>query len=196
MHVGERQRKSAHCAAGIPFSGSRRVLSGKSNGSQQIHRLASSEATFHNGLPCFRPDAEAIHADATQQDVADGCLRLTEERMPKKELKPKTLAVAAALTLGVLALCVRAEAQGTAPPNLNGGYRCQPNPTPCFWPGQTPSISQSGTKLDIKNDKGDTSAARLTSDITISAGAPFNSLGIIRADHSIDWSNGTTWHKQ
>ena len=47
-----------------------------------------------------------------------------------------------------------------------------------------------------KNEKGEVSNATLTSDITISAGAPFNTLGIIRADHSIDWSNGTKWQKQ
>jgi hypothetical protein len=50
--------------------------------------------------------------------------------------------------------------------------------------------------LEIKNDKGEVSNATLTSDVTISAGTPLSSLGIIRPDHSIDWSNGTKWQKQ
>ena len=62
--------------------------------------------------------------------------------------------------------------------------------------GQTPSITQTGTGLVIKNDKGEVAAAKLTSDITISAGGPLNSYGVIRSDHAIDWSNGNTWRKQ
>ncbi len=83
-----------------------------------------------------------------------------------------------------------------APPNLAGTYRCQPAPAPCLWPGHSPAITQSGTNLQIKSDQGEISAAKLTSDTTISAGATFNSLGIIRPDHSIDWSDGTKWRKQ
>ena len=104
--------------------------------------------------------------------------------------------VSAAAALCIITLAGPAESQGASPPNLSGAYRCQPNSDPCRWTGQTPSISQSGKKLEIKNDKGEISNATLTSDVTISAGAPFNSLGIIRPDHSIDWSNGTRWQKQ
>lgn len=106
------------------------------------------------------------------------------------------LSVSAAAALCIITSAGPAEAQGASPPNLSGAYRCQPNSDPCLWTGQTPSISQSGKKLEIKNDKGEISNATLTSDVTISAGAPFNSLGIIRPDHSIDWSNGTRWQKQ
>jgi len=35
----------------------------------------------------------------------------------------------------------------------------------------------------------------LTSDGTIAVGGTFNSLGIIRHDNSIDWSDGTKWTK-
>jgi hypothetical protein len=108
----------------------------------------------------------------------------------------KTLsAIAAAAMLGAAALMSAPPAQA-APPDLGGTYRCQPNPLPCLWTGQAPSVAQNGSDLVIKNDKGEVADAKLTSDITISAGGPLNSYGVIRADHSIDWSNGNTWHKQ
>jgi hypothetical protein len=62
--------------------------------------------------------------------------------------------------------------------------------------GKNPSIAQSGSTLEIKSDQGDISAAKLTSDTTISAGPTFNSIGIVRPDHSIDWSDGTKWRKK
>ena len=112
------------------------------------------------------------------------------------EAKQKVLAGAAVLALCALALIARAEAQGAASPEISGTYQCQPDPTPCQWSGPSPSISQSGNKLQIKNDKGDTADATLTSPITISAGGPLNSLGVIYPDHSIEWSNGNKWRKQ
>jgi hypothetical protein len=113
-----------------------------------------------------------------------------------KATKTMVLCAVAAATLAAITLIDRAAAQGSAPASLAGTYRCQPNSDPCLWSGQTPSIAQSGKTLEIKNEKGEVSNATLTSDVTISAGAPFNSLGIIRQDHSIDWSNGTKWQKQ
>jgi hypothetical protein len=106
------------------------------------------------------------------------------------------LSVSAIITVCALAFVTRLQAQGAAPPDISGTYQCQPDPTPCLWSGQSPSISQSGKKLDIKNDKGEAASATLTSDITISAGGPMNSYGVIRPDHSIDWSNGNKWRKQ
>ncbi len=103
------------------------------------------------------------------------------------------LSISAIAALGALLV---AEISEAAPPNLAGTYRCQPAPTPCLWPGHNPTITQSGTDLQIKSDQGDISAAKLTSDTTISAGPTFNSLGIIRPDQSIDWSDGTKWRKQ
>ena len=112
------------------------------------------------------------------------------------ETKLKVLAAGAVIALGALALMARAQAQGAAPADASGNYQCQPDPTPCLWSGPSPSISQSGNKLQIKNDKGDVADATLTSPITISAGGPLNSLGVIYPDHSIEWSNGNKWRKQ
>jgi hypothetical protein len=88
-----------------------------------------------------------------------------------------------------------AQAQSSAP-NLSGVYRCQPQPATCKWEGPAPSISQSGTKLELKIDKNEIAEGNLTSNITISAGPPYNAEGLIRPDHSIEWSNGTKWVKQ
>ena len=46
----------------------------------------------------------------------------------------------------------------------------QPQPAPCKWQGQTPAISQSGTKLELKIDKNELAKGKLTSNITVSAG--------------------------
>jgi len=112
----------------------------------------------------------------------------------------KAWSAAAIVALGALALIGRAQAQGqapaAAPPDLNGTYQCKPNPDPCLWSGASASISQSGKKLQIKGTNGAIADATPTSDTTIGAGATFNSLGIVRADHSIDWSDGTKWSKQ
>jgi hypothetical protein len=117
--------------------------------------------------------------------------------MPKtaKITATTLLTVAAAIALGASALVAARQAQA-APPDLSGNYQCEPNPLPCLWTGPTPSIAQTGSDLQIKNDKGEIAAAKLTSDITISAGGPLNSYGVIRNDHSIDWSNGNLWRKQ
>jgi hypothetical protein len=97
--------------------------------------------------------------------------------------------------LAALVFPALAQAQSSAP-NLSGTYRCQPQPAPCKWQGPTPSISQSGTKLELKIDKNEIAEAKLTSNLTISAGPPYNADGLIRPDHSIEWSNGTKWLKQ
>ena len=113
-------------------------------------------------------------------------------------LKTKQSALCAAGIVAVCALALigRTQAQGAAPADLGGTYKCQPSPSPCLWSGPSASISQSGNKLQIKGDNGPLADATLTSDITISAGGTFNSLGIIRPDKSIDWSDGTKWSKQ
>lgn len=108
----------------------------------------------------------------------------------------RCIAVAALGALALLSGRGQAQGQSQSPPGLAGTYQCMPNPEPCAWPGSTPSISQSGNKLQIKGDKGETADATLTSNATISAAATFNSIGIIRPDHSIDWSDGTKWDKQ
>jgi hypothetical protein len=105
------------------------------------------------------------------------------------------LSVAGMVMVGALALNGPAQAQGAAPPDIAGTYKCQPSPSPCLWSGPSASISQSATKLQIKGENGATADATLTSDITLSAGGTLNSLGIIRPDKSIDWSDGTKWTK-
>ena len=99
------------------------------------------------------------------------------------------------IAFSALVLLQLAQAQSSAP-NLSGTYRCQPQPDPCKWQGQTPTISQSGTKLDLKIDKNELAEGKLTSNITISAGPPYNAYGLIMPDHSIEWSNGTKWLRQ
>ena len=108
----------------------------------------------------------------------------------------RSIAVAALGSLALFSGHAQAQAQSQPPPGLAGTYQCRPNPDPCAWPGRTPSISQAGNKLQVKGDNGEMADAVLTSNTTISAGATFNSTGIIRPDHSIDWSDGTKWNKQ
>ena len=87
----------------------------------------------------------------------------------------------------------QAEAQAAAG-TLSGSYRCEPQPVSCQ-SGQTFSVSQTGNSVEIKNDKGDQGNARLTSGTTLSAGAPWNMIGVVH-NGEIEWSNGTKWRKQ
>ena len=89
--------------------------------------------------------------------------------------------VAFALSHSQLASPGRASAQGAAP-SLSGTYRCQPEPISCQWSGQSFTIAQSGTKLDMKSDKGDVGQGLLSSNTTLSVGAPWNMLGVILPD--------------
>jgi hypothetical protein len=110
--------------------------------------------------------------------------------MLKNSLSISLMAALAAFTCAGLA-----QAQSSAP-NLSGSYRCQPQPDPCKWQGQTATISQSGTKLELKINSDELAEGKLTSNITVSAGPPYNAEGLVRPDHSIEWSNGTKWIKQ
>ncbi len=105
------------------------------------------------------------------------------------------MSVSLMAALAAFAFAGLAKAQSSAP-NLSGTYRCQPEPAPCKWQSQTPTISQSGTKLELKIDSNELAEGTLTSNITVSAGPPYNAEGLIRPDHSIEWSNGTKWVKQ
>jgi hypothetical protein len=108
--------------------------------------------------------------------------------------KSVCISLIATLTASALPGLPQAEAQQGAKVNLSGAYRCEPQPAPCPWPGQTMSIAQSGSTLELKNEHGSFADARLTSDITVSGGPPW--IGIVFPDHSIQWSNGTQWRKQ
>lgn len=83
-----------------------------------------------------------------------------------------------------------------ANPNLVGTFKCGPNMKVCQWSGQTFTVTQNGNRLEIKNEKGDQGTAQLTSAISISAGPPWNMLGVISGDgKAISWSNGSEWKK-
>jgi hypothetical protein len=106
-----------------------------------------------------------------------------------------TLLNMALLIMALLSIAARASAQPAAP-NLSGTYRCEPEPSSCQWSGQTFAVVQDGTKLDMKSDKGDVAQGLLSSNVTLSVGAPWNMLGVIEPDNRIQWSNGTQWRKQ
>jgi hypothetical protein len=81
--------------------------------------------------------------------------------------------------------------------NLAGTFRCGPDAKACEWSGASFTVTQNGDNLDIKNDKGVVGSARVTSNISISAGPPWNMPGTVSADgRTIAWSNGTEWKKQ
>src|SRR5262249_58723347 len=112
-----------------------------------------------------------------------------------RPMRKYSLSISLMAALAAFAFAGRAQAQSSAP-NLSGSYRCQPQPDPCKWQGQTPTISQSGTKLELKIDSNELAEGNLTSSITVSVGPPYNAEGLVRPDHSIEWSNGTKWVKQ
>jgi hypothetical protein len=113
--------------------------------------------------------------------------------MPNKTFCSAFLATLTALFLHGPA---KAQMQQDARTNLAGVYRCEPDPSPCPWPGQTVAITQTGQNLELKDDEGPFADGKLTSDITLSVNRPWDALGIIFSDHSIKWSNGTKWRKQ
>jgi hypothetical protein len=110
--------------------------------------------------------------------------------------KSTTLAFIVALAASTLPGSAHAQAQQGARANLAGAYRCEPEPSPCPWPGQTMAITQNGSELELKNDQGPFADGKLTSDITVSGSPPWNAIGIVLPDRSIQWSNGTKWKKQ
>jgi hypothetical protein len=106
-----------------------------------------------------------------------------------------TAAAALLVAAGATMSTGGALAQGAAP-NLSGTYKCQPEPVSCQASGQTFTIQQNGNKLDMKSDKGDTAQGQMSSNTTMSVGAPWNMLGVVEPGNSIQWSNGTQWIKQ
>jgi hypothetical protein len=112
-----------------------------------------------------------------------------------KKAWSKSAAISAFAAVAVVAPHGQAQAQPAAP-KLSGNYRCVPEPSSCQWSGQTFTIDQTGTRLDMKNDKGDVAQGLLSSNVTLSVGAPWNMLGVILPDNRIQWSNGTIWRKE
>ncbi len=91
---------------------------------------------------------------------------------------------------------VQTGSAAAANPSLAGTFKCAPNAKLCQWSGATFIVTQNGNRLDIKNDKGEQGTATVTSAISISAGPPWNMLGVISRDgKQISWSNGTEWLK-
>ena len=82
--------------------------------------------------------------------------------MPRKALLSLTICMLAAI-----AVAPGAGAQDKLP-DLSGTYRCEPAPSPCQ-NGQTFTVSQSGNKLNFKDEKGDVGEGTITSNISISA---------------------------
>ncbi len=106
------------------------------------------------------------------------------------------LAMSISLIAAVAAFGAIETRAAAANPNLAGTFRCAPDPKVCQWSGQTFTVTQTGNQLNIKNDKGEQGTATLTSAISISAGPPWNMLGVISADGKvISWSNGSEWRK-
>jgi hypothetical protein len=79
--------------------------------------------------------------------------------------------VALIAALSTLALPGLTHAQTV--PNLAGTYRCVPEPSSCQWQEPMPTISQSGSTLQLNINKDEFAEAKLTSNITVSAGPPF-----------------------
>jgi hypothetical protein len=102
-------------------------------------------------------------------------------------------ALYASMIAGIIVTTARSQ---SASPSLSGRYRCEPEPLSCQQRGQIFTITQSGTSLDLKSDKGDDARGTLTSNFSISVGGPWNMLGVILPDNRIQWSNGTDWRKQ
>jgi hypothetical protein len=106
---------------------------------------------------------------------------------------PSVLAI---IMLAGVSMPGQAYAQDTLP-NLSGTYRCEADAASCKNSGQTFTLTQSGDKLEVKNDKGDVGAGTVTSKISVSLGPPWNILGVILPDNkTIEWSAGTKWLKQ
>jgi hypothetical protein len=103
------------------------------------------------------------------------------------------------LTISILTLIAASpptQAQDKLP-DLAGTYRCEAYPVSCNNSGQTFTVNQMGATVTVKNDKGDLGQGNLTSNISVSLGPPWNTIGIISADgRTIEWSAGTRWRKQ
>lgn len=104
-----------------------------------------------------------------------------------------------AISAALIAMAVFGAAQTQAvnyKASLAGTFRCGPDMKVCQWSGQSFTVTQKGNQLEIKNNKGDQGTAILTSNISVSAGPPWNMLGVISADgKTINWSNGSEWRK-
>jgi hypothetical protein len=96
-------------------------------------------------------------------------------------------------SLGAILIGPSVQAQ-PALPDLSGTYRCVPDGRPC--PSSTFTVSQSGSKLDVKSDQGTVGHGEVTSPISVILGPPWSLLGTILQDQrTIEWSAGPRWQK-
>jgi len=101
-----------------------------------------------------------------------------------------------AILCGLCGASALGAAQAQQLPQLAGTYRCEPDPAACI-SGQTFTVTQSGGKLEFKNDQGNIGSGTLTSNVSASAGPPWNMFGTVSSDaRAIEWTNGTRWRKQ
>ena len=109
-------------------------------------------------------------------------------------MRGKSILIVASAVAFVSSLPQTAWGEG-AVPNLAGTYRCEPAPEQCR-SGRIFEVTQSGAYLEFKSDTGVVGQAAFTSNISLSALPPWNSLGVITSpDGVIEWWNGTVWRK-
>jgi hypothetical protein len=108
----------------------------------------------------------------------------------------KSMFVLTVATLAATSFSGAANAQPAAATNFAGTYRCAPEPSSCKNSGQSFTVTQSGNNLELKSDDGDFGQGKLTSNISMSVGGPWNMVGVLLSDGRIQWSNGTVWSKQ
>lgn len=107
------------------------------------------------------------------------------------------LAGAATITTVLFSTAASAESGANVLPNMAGTYNCVGDKVACGWSGTKFTIKQSGADLEISNEKGDYGHAKMTSNISLSAGPIWNMLGVIISSDNrvIQWSNGTNWER-
>jgi hypothetical protein len=98
------------------------------------------------------------------------------------------------LTTSIGVMGVYPAATEQALPDLSGTYKCVADHRVCR--SSSFSVSQSGSKLDVTTDQGETGSGTVTSGISVTLGPPWNVFGTILPDHTIEWSTGTRWQKQ
>jgi hypothetical protein len=134
-------------------------------------------------------ETEMKHLDEHIENSARSATVLAREQVDKAEQLAREQVDK--IVDAYFALAYRAE--GGVTRSLAGDYNCQP-PAKCEW-GQSISIIQTGDTVRLYNNSGAFVDAKITSNRTLNAGPPLR-LGLIMPDGSIQWSNGTSWHKQ
>jgi len=178
-HFSDRTRGSVHIAWDLAASDAVSDTTKKNDGRRNMKptyvRLASIVLLF-GGLMVRPAVSQRVTKDIPVTDAVTRWSSLHETRLSQQE---------------------GAAGQSTPALNLAGTYRCGPDTKACQWLGTTITVTQSGTKLEIKSEKGDTAIGELMGNVGATAGPPMNMIAAISADgRTLDWSNGTKWTKQ